>query len=119
MARADYCGNGTSHTRDGTMIDMYDTIGIQKSESGSDFFFEAAWTPEGAYCVSKERWNGISADGMTKTKSVLNHSCEKKLDKLDPSTLVTSDHCMVKLQPSLKGGVLLYNRSRINFAPAL
>ena len=29
MARADYCGDGTPHTRDGTLIDDYDTLSIQ------------------------------------------------------------------------------------------
>lgn len=30
MARADYCGNGISHTKDGTIIDLYDRLGIQR-----------------------------------------------------------------------------------------
>ena len=36
MARADYCGDGVSHTRNGTLIDMYDGLGIQSRASGSD-----------------------------------------------------------------------------------
>jgi hypothetical protein len=29
MMRGDYCGNGTSHTCDGTLIDIVDLLGIQ------------------------------------------------------------------------------------------
>lgn len=57
MARADYCGNGTPHTADGTWIDMYDDRGIQTRSSGDLMLYEASWTPDGAYCVSKGRWD--------------------------------------------------------------
>ncbi len=55
MVRADYCGDGKSHTRDGTLINIYDQLGIQKVESDSNTTFEAAWGPEGAVCVRKVR----------------------------------------------------------------
>lgn len=57
MLRADYCGDGTGWTRDGTIIDLWDDRGIQSSDSGSDpaFSFEAGWTPEGAVCVAHSR----------------------------------------------------------------
>src|SRR5688500_16349430 len=32
MVRADYCGDGRSHTKDGMWIDVYDTLGIQVRE---------------------------------------------------------------------------------------
>ncbi len=58
MIRADYCGDGTSYTLDGTLIDMADGLGIQSAETGdrADFAFEAAWGPDGAKCVSKTRY---------------------------------------------------------------
>ncbi|MBF0443286.1 MAG: hypothetical protein HQK54_15360 [Oligoflexales bacterium] len=56
MARADYCGNGKSHTRDGTMIDVFDPLGIQKRTDDDKFFFEAAWSTDGATYVAKARW---------------------------------------------------------------
>jgi len=61
MVRADYCGDGQAHTKNGTEIDMYDDLGIQKSESRLDaaFTFEAGWTPQGAACVAHTRWSDV------------------------------------------------------------
>jgi len=59
MARADYCGDGVSHTENGTLIDMYDRLKIQTKSPPSlttPMLFDAAWTPSGAYCIAKERW---------------------------------------------------------------
>lgn len=56
MARADYCGDGRSHTREGTRIQIYDRLGIQKREEEAGMVFEAAWGPEGAVYVGKARY---------------------------------------------------------------
>lgn len=64
MARADYCGDGVSHTADGTLIDMYDSAGIQVRtpfDASSPLYFDAAWTPHGAWCVTKDRWLKLSS----------------------------------------------------------
>jgi len=53
MLRADYCGDGTSYTRDGTLINFYDGLGIQADEA--DWPFEAEWTPSGARCAARKR----------------------------------------------------------------
>jgi hypothetical protein len=62
MARADYCGNGRSHTRDGNVIDMYDRLGLlaPTTEASADWdpsraSFEAAWEADGATCLSHTR----------------------------------------------------------------
>ncbi|WNG14973.1 ADYC domain-containing protein [Cystobacter fuscus] len=62
MARADYCGNGTPHTTEGTIIDLYDVMNLkQKTVDASDKWdpkratFEAAWGPEGAVCLARTR----------------------------------------------------------------
>jgi hypothetical protein len=62
MARADYCGNGRTHTHDGTIIDMYDRLGLlaQTKEVSADWdpsraSFEAAWETDGATCLSHTR----------------------------------------------------------------
>jgi hypothetical protein len=55
MVRADYCGDGTAHTRDGTLIDVFDDAGIQKDEPDPGMSFEAGWGKDGAVCVSHTR----------------------------------------------------------------
>jgi len=55
MLRADYCGDGTSHTRQGTLIDGYDKVGIQKDEPAPGMELEAGWGVDGATCVRRTR----------------------------------------------------------------
>jgi ADYC domain len=58
--RADYCGNGTSHTRDGTVINLWDNIPapgpLQTRATGTGMLFEAGWSTSGAVCLSRDRW---------------------------------------------------------------
>ena len=49
MLRADYCGNGTSHTVDGTLINLYDDEGINVDTA--TWTKEAEWNANGAPCV--------------------------------------------------------------------
>ena len=51
--RADYCGDGTSFTVDGTPINLYDGLGIRTD--GENWAFEAEWNAAGAVCVVRER----------------------------------------------------------------
>jgi hypothetical protein len=60
MIRADYCGDREAHTVNGTIIDIYDDIGIQKKdEASSEMRFEAGWGPDGAVCISHVRIPGL------------------------------------------------------------
>jgi hypothetical protein len=68
LARADYCGDGVSHTHDGTKIDIWDTLPapgpIQRHASVLDslgMLFEAGWDTGGAVCLSRARW--LADDG--------------------------------------------------------
>jgi hypothetical protein len=54
MVRADYCGDGHSHTVTGTLIDVYDTAGIQTISTS--LALEAEWSAAGATCVKHPRW---------------------------------------------------------------
>ncbi len=55
MVRADYCGDGTPHTVNGTLIDVYDPLdpGIQVEASADHPLWgvEAEWGPDGATCA--------------------------------------------------------------------
>jgi hypothetical protein len=61
MIRADYDGRGAPHTRNGTMIDIYDDAGVQLTDTtmGGEYRFEAGWAPTGAACVAKTRFEGL------------------------------------------------------------
>jgi len=59
LVRADYCGDGIGHTRNGTPIDLFDTIGIQSDEVAPGMTFEAAWGPDGAVCVRRTRLKAV------------------------------------------------------------
>lgn len=55
MTRADYCGDGSTATRDGTPIEIYDDQGVWAAPSTPGFRFEAGWSPQGAVCVRHTR----------------------------------------------------------------
>jgi len=56
LARADYCGDDQPSTRDDTMIDIYDLIGVQEPEYNPGALeFEAGWAENGAVCIHHTR----------------------------------------------------------------
>lgn len=60
-ARADYCGNGKFHTRDGTGITIWDNlppVGPIRTQGQTPLLmlFEAGWSTSGAVCLSHTRW---------------------------------------------------------------
>jgi ADYC domain len=97
MVRADYCGDGHSWTREGTPIDLWDALGIQRSDASGNaaYSFEAGWTPDGAVCVAHTRVPGDITLDRLKT------SCPRlaQMQACDPETARTA-------------GALLFNRSR-------
>lgn len=60
MLRADYCGDGRSWTEDGTLVNVYDGIGVQKDEE--TWVTEAEWTKDGARCVRAEGYRKHAPD---------------------------------------------------------
>lgn len=95
MVRGDYCGDGRPFTRDGTMIDIYDRIGVQKSDEDPLLSFEAAWGPDGAICVAHTRVPDIiDLEGLGGT-------CPRLIGRLGPAVCHES-----------ASGALLLNRSR-------
>jgi hypothetical protein len=60
VARADYCGNGTSHTHENTQINVWDSASPgpiqQHGTTPAGMVFEAGWNTSGAVCLSHARW---------------------------------------------------------------
>ena len=52
LVRADYCGDGTPHTLDGTPIHVLDPLGIEKVDPYASYVVEAEWGPDGAVCLN-------------------------------------------------------------------
>jgi hypothetical protein len=109
MVRADYCGDGRSHTRQDHVIDMYDALGIQTRTTvasarwvPSKASFEAAWTPEGASCLARTR------DGQP-ARSVLKE-CPKRFE-LGERDLGEGDLCAAYLKTPRAGTAVLRNHS--------
>jgi hypothetical protein len=48
--RADYCGDGSSHTVEGTRVNLFDDAGVR--DDAVDWVPEAEWTADGASCIS-------------------------------------------------------------------
>lgn len=94
MVRADYCGDGTGHTRNGTPIDVYDEAGIQVRDPAGALRFEAGWGKDGATCVRKTRVEDVAtlADIVAACPSKLGaksgDACDEEEVKRDPGTLL-------------------------------
>lgn len=51
MLRADYCGDGMSHTTDGQWVNVFDNYNIEVDTE--TWAFEAEWDTEGARCITQ------------------------------------------------------------------
>ncbi|HVG63253.1 MAG TPA: ADYC domain-containing protein [Hyalangium sp.] len=110
MARADYCGNGRSHTSQDTVIDMYDRLGVRLSTTTASASwdperasFEAAWATDGATCLSHMR------DG--RALETLLRECPGRFHIGAPVDLGHGDRCTVQRADMSPELALLKNRS--------
>jgi len=72
MLRADYCGDGTSTTRDGTLVDVWDAHGLQ-TDDASTWALEAEWGLGGATCVLDTRWPTVADTGEPVQQYIQEH----------------------------------------------
>jgi hypothetical protein len=109
MARADYCGDGRSNTRQDSPIDMYDDLRIltRTTEATAGWAparasFEAAWTTDGAACLSRTR------DGQA-IEEVLAR-CPNHFEPVDEG-LGDGDRCALRRKGARTEAALLRNLS--------
>jgi len=76
LVTADYCGDGVSHTRTGTPIDIYDNLNIQ-SRDGSLRATEADWGADGAHCIRQTRW--VNSTGYGNDLAYVTAHCPDRL----------------------------------------
>ncbi|HWU88859.1 MAG TPA: ADYC domain-containing protein [Kofleriaceae bacterium] len=110
LARADYCGDGVSHTRDGTLINVWDTLpppGPVQShgETPAGMTLEAAWNTGGAVCFSHPRW--LTADPFTGVCA----------DRVIPPDLGGVACDAVPAANPLPSQATMFNESLVNIAP--
>ena len=107
LSRADYCGDGVSHTINGTLINVWDNLGapgpIQaQGTTPPGMTFEAAWGQNGAICFSHARW---SLGG-----SVAAAACPNRL--MPPGQGQSGNTCDNALQGG--GSSRMFNESSLN-----
>ena len=76
LVTADYCGDGVSHTRTGTAIDIYDNLNIQV-RSGSLRGTEADWAIDGGHCIRQTRW--VDSTGLGNDYDYVAANCPSRL----------------------------------------
>ncbi|QRO02608.1 hypothetical protein JRI60_20905 [Archangium violaceum] len=110
MARADYCGNGRSHTHQDTAIDMYDRLGVlARTTEAADGWdparasFEAAWAPDGATCLARTR-DGRALETILK-------ECPNRFQTGAALELGQGDRCTVRRADASPATALLRNMS--------
>ncbi len=97
MVRADYCGDGVPHTKNGTLIEFWDIYKIQTEDfpQPAGFLFEAAWAPDGAAYLKKTRLQDVA------TLADIEKECPERYSKMKiPSDTIG------------KGLGILFNRSK-------
>jgi len=82
LIRADYCGDGTPHTVNGTVLDVFDYLTPPVQLQEETWQMEARWNQNGALCLSKQRHPEIPFPG-----------CLRQLDPKKPASYVPLPKC--------------------------
>jgi hypothetical protein len=89
LLRGDYCGDGTAHTTDGTLVNMYDGYGIRIDSE--PWNIEAEWSADGAICVERTRLQDL--DSLPCAVSMVRPECG------DPSHFVQGTDLISEIVP--------------------
>jgi hypothetical protein len=84
MVRADYCGDGQPHTRNGTPIDPWDVLNIQ-SRSPETWEMEAEWAEDGGHCIRHTRWLAANPSWTESDLAYVQRVCPSRLAASDPN----------------------------------
>jgi len=110
VARADYCGNGRSHTRDNNPVDIYDRLGLVQPETRATALwdpsrgsFEAAWAPDGATCLARTRDD--------RAMETILQECPNRFQVGEPVDVGNGERCTVRRTDVSPGSGLLRNLS--------
>ena len=113
MARADYCGDGVSHTREGTTVAVFDNLGGSEEALAQGMRFEAVWTVDGAICMRRPRWREPVTAIVGSRPSAIR--CEDRLRKLRSDSSDMEDSSCRLNRPSGTGHpALIWNYSYVN-----
>lgn len=88
MVRADYCGDGVPHTRDGTSINIWDNLGIE-SPDPSAWGMEAEWNADGARCIRHTRWVQADKNSALTDLAYVQNNCPNRLAANQPTACAT------------------------------
>jgi len=103
MIRADYCGDGTPHTVNGTLLDIFDYLNPPVQLQEEKWQMEARWQPAGATCLSQQRHPEISFPG-----------CLRQLDPKKPASYVQLPKCQPYASVSDRGLIVSTFNSMTN-----
>jgi hypothetical protein len=78
MMRADYCGDGTTYTEDGSAVTSWDNRKIvAKDQHQSPLVFEAAWNAGGMFCISRTRYPNLVPSAPDASRACLERMTKK------------------------------------------
>ena len=107
MARADYCGDGHTYTQEGTTVDIYDRLPVLSRDPTLLSLFESTWTPDGAYCVARERWLALL--------NLLPIACSSQFVlSLEASPVSGVDLCLERRSGATPAQALISNSTGLN-----
>jgi hypothetical protein len=99
LLRGDFCGTGSAYTVDGTLLNLYDKVGVQADTEA--WAPEAEWTPTGARCVNS---NNASRYHLVLSKDP---KCVKRVETATCGTTFANGAVLIdELSPAAQAAIL-------------